>query len=301
MWILLIVIISLIPLVVTWFTSPEDIFIQKGEGPSPKREIFKRRTSWRLTKRGKAFVALFLLTGFFAFMQDLKSKDDTRQAKEEAKKELHIRDSLANDEQDRRDSISYNRFDSANLATVKALAEYSLEVDSATGRIIKTLRDSAKRTIINGPEPVLEIVVSPGDEDKLRSNHVNGNRYEVVVPLVSREANSANLNVVIHVAVSTTFIEEPFDYKYSHSMNPFKNFSSVNKDGGPTYTINTDGANYLWLWIKGTYTRLGGKQVHAIDRLYYCDVRNNRSGLMGGNIRKIITDRIIKSKKVFQL
>ena len=68
MWnVIIIVFVSLLPLIVTLITSPQDIFITNEK----KREtqIFKKNNKKNLSPRGWAFLASIILTALFAFLQ----------------------------------------------------------------------------------------------------------------------------------------------------------------------------------------------------------------------------------------
>jgi hypothetical protein len=164
--ILLLVLVSIVPLIVTLITSPQDIFIDKNTAPKP---IFKKSESWRLSKRGIAFLTSFLLTIILAYFQytntekaklneavktrkelaakDAASKKELAKRDLEAKKEQAKRDELAKNEQDRRDSISYKRLSDSKNETIIALAKYRLSVDEANKRIVRTIKDSVPKPL----------------------------------------------------------------------------------------------------------------------------------------------------------
>lgn len=110
---LVLIFVSLLPFVSTWLTSPQDIFLEKDEVFHKPKEIFKRKTSWRLTNKGKMFLGIAILTIFFAWVQYYQNQQATSELQSELslrdsinRAELRTRDIQSRQEQYRRDSIN---------------------------------------------------------------------------------------------------------------------------------------------------------------------------------------------------
>jgi cell division protein FtsL len=129
---ILIILVSLIPFVVTWITSPEEIFLSNDE--SKTKQIFKKRVNKKLSTKGKWFIVAILLTTVFAFFQFLQNDRDKLDLKNEREKS---------------ESKISNRVDSSRKVLFKdlsdALAKQNLLFDSAQKRIEKLVRDSTSR------------------------------------------------------------------------------------------------------------------------------------------------------------
>lgn len=128
----LIILASLIPFVVTWITSPEEIFLLNDE-PKPK-QIFQKKANKKLSTKGKWFIVAILLTtvfAFFQFLQSEKDKDNLRDEREKSERKIS------------------DRVDSSRKILFKdlsdALAKQNLLFDSAQKRIEKLVRDSASK------------------------------------------------------------------------------------------------------------------------------------------------------------
>ncbi len=74
---LIIVVVSLLPFISTWISSPQEIFLEEV-GRKEKKNIFKKRTSWTLTKKGKVFLGIACLTIIIAWIQLKTTKDQLK-------------------------------------------------------------------------------------------------------------------------------------------------------------------------------------------------------------------------------
>ncbi len=161
---------SLIPFVVTWITSPEEIFLSNDE-PRTK-QIFKRKANKKLSTKGIWFIVAILLTTAFAFFQFLQNEKDKIDLKSERdKSELEIS----------------NRVDSSRKVLFKdlsdALAKQNLRFDSAQKRIEKLVKDSTSRvTNYIQEETQPQVSLCLGDSSiKVEQIRVNGLMFRLRV------------------------------------------------------------------------------------------------------------------------
>jgi hypothetical protein len=115
--------------------------------------------------------------------------------------QLSIRDSIHAFREKESSEAFVSKLDSSKQSTIKLLAEYKLQIDSANNRIVKTFRDSSKTTIISTADPDLDICGDPGIK---LSSHVN-EAYEFNITVCNNFAPAENVYLKYHVVSKDKF------------------------------------------------------------------------------------------------
>ncbi|MBI1781207.1 MAG: hypothetical protein HYR66_07530 [Sphingobacteriales bacterium] len=284
MWnLILIILISLLPLIVTWITSPSEIFVEDGNLSKTRKEIFKRTISRRLSIRGWFFIGTFLMTAVFVVLQYRSQKN----AEKEAERKLQIKDSLNkveqgkrdtsfSKEQDRRDSISYTRLRDSKNETVEALAKYGLKYDSAQKRIEKLIKDSTGKTVNNIQEiiPFFGLKI-PVESEKFNSIHiakVSPLKDSLYLKFSCRDNTCFNVN--LNMAYVITRGAKSFFktiYLIRNTTTPKDGILNTYTEINPPFDLFD---NKIYFYFFGTYTNANSKTTFYISELYQYDSTN---------------------------
>ena len=277
----LIILASLIPFVVTWITSPEEIFLTTDE--SKPKQIFKKDTSKRLSKKGKWFIAAIVLTSIFASIQFIQNEKD--------KKAL-------NNERDIRDSIITAKINYGNDSSRKilfsnlseALAKQNLQYDSSQKRIEKLITDSSKRVtnVISENEPSLMLNTNPVTLDSSNGNY---RYFGINIKAFKGEVYNANLHLKVikesNKELSLFKINSDVGIENERLTEGMRTFIPVN--------LYASRGTILYFYVFGYYTNSTNKKKIPFDEICMFDLNDFVSAFLTAEpnrrIRKFLSTR----------
>lgn len=309
----ILVVVSLLPFISTWITSPQEIFLEESRFKK-SQPIFKRQTSWKLTRKGWYFLGIAVLSIFFAWVQynenqkstnDLKIQLATRDSinrtelrirDQQARKEQSVRDSVNNEKLRKRDSIAnlqlYKRDSFANVRiekgkneTIVALGKYSLRYDSSQQFIEKLIRDSSKTKVIAQSDPILNLCSDKAIEFHDSAGKVN--KFKAY--FCSKEAASRDFNITLYVGYTPSL--EKFSYTYFgkyEALSPHSSMSSDEQIISYFDVPNTINAVLIFVLIKGTYTNADRSKLFDVNSLFFYNAKTKRSGILKGDTERNI-------------
>ncbi len=297
--------ISLLPLVVVWITSPEDIFMSKNEISKEKPKIiFQKKQPKKLTNKGKLFFLIALITATLSWLQfdeneetanalrtelalrDSLNREEIR-LRDKASIELQLsRDSINNENVRRRDSISYKIVEQGKNETIVALGQYSLRYDSSQNRIEKLVKDSAKKVVYLAEEPNFQARLGSAIQF-IDSTDIE---YRFSLTFCSYVASSSRYNIQYYVGFLESINGQCF---YLYKETPFPMSMTLPKDGVgmtkfTTPKVSKDGL--VVVLVKGTFSNLDGSKTFPLQTVLYYDFKRDYSGLFRGGTEKRITD-----------
>lgn len=294
---IILIIVSLLPFISTWITSPQDIFIDNDYLKS-RKEIFKKRTSWRLTKKGWIFLGIAFLTILFSWIQyneniksakkfqnQLSERDsinrlELRIRDNQSRYEQRVRDSLSVEKIKIRDSLASAKVENGKNETILALAKYSLRYDSSQNVISKLIKDSARKTVIQPIDPVLGLCYNG-----LSRKKSNSDSLVITIRKCAEMALCKDINIEIYFVVS---LDSPLLKKHSNFLFATKE-KFIEKDGemrageyrANDFYLYVKGASkiyYVFAWVVGTYKNSDKTKIFDIDKVYFLDTKANYTG-----------------------
>lgn len=304
---IVLIIISLLPFISTYLTSPQDIFIEDS-GIKKRKEIFKKKASWKLTKKGKLYLVIAAFTILFAWIQyneniktaksfrdelamrDSINRTELRIRDYQSRRDLFVRDSINNDENRKRDSLSNDKVEKGKNETISSLAKYSLKYDSSQKLITRLIKDSAKKTIIQPIDPIL----------RLCENGISKKKYDydsliITIRKCAAEAQCKNVNVDIYIIASTDSLlslEKPnllFAAKQKFIEPGGEMFAGEYRANNISFSTKaTPRLFYVFAWVLGSYQNSDRTKTFNIDKMYFLDIKTNYMGIVS-------TPDIIKS------
>jgi len=266
---ILIILASLIPFIVTWITSPEEIFLEINE--SKAKQIFKKDTSKQLSRKGKWFIVAIVLTCVFAFIQFFQNEKDKK---------------VLNNERDFRDSIITAKInfgvDSNRKVLFKdlseALANQNLKIDTVTKKL-EILKDSARSKVMvfEGDAPLLNFCNQDGVSIKkivqdtcvflvklCCENSGSRNVDLTLISLASPLEPSMSLNQLIPTG-KTIFLSKNFSIPKSQSMNQEISISDQDIKKYKTF----------FFFMHGTYSNSTNTKTFSISSIVRYGMINN--------------------------
>lgn len=316
---IVLVFISVLPFVSTWITSPQDIFLEKEEGFSKPEKIFRKKTSWRLTNKGKIFLGIAALTIFFAWVQyrenekatsklenqlterDRINRAELRNRDQESRRELFyrdslnnaklkIRDSISNAQLNKRDSLASERVEKGKNETIAILGRYSLRYDSSQKRIEKLVKDSSKITEANLPD--FGFCNDTGFMVKPISNY----EYILKFRFCNMIAPAKKINMRFYVL--TRNVLDKYDFigespVLSDNLEAPINLVLTKDDGGKLTTPFK--LSQVYVLMQGNYTDSRGKTYIPVNTLVFYDLAQNKYGFP--SIQTVEVLRILLKEK----
>ncbi|MFN4249294.1 MAG: hypothetical protein ACK4EY_16320 [Flavipsychrobacter sp.] len=189
-----------------------------------------------------------------------------------------------------RDSVNSRKLDSSNRNTVKLLAEYGLKVDSANKVLVKVIRDSSKRVVIENIDPVLSVC----------DIHLTGNVLDTItikITFCSNDASSSDYKILTHIIATDSFTNNSklvyISRKYF--LEPVSRISSNNNFYNLFDFYNRSEFSLLYFYVTGTYSNGDNSKQYSINDVYYIDLNKNRNGLLSGDSRKRIISFVKKN------
>jgi hypothetical protein len=185
--------------------------------------------------------------------------------------------------------ISYHNY------TTGLLAKYGLKIDTLTNQIKET--DTKNKKAI--PPPIFEL--DPGNEIVLQDKI--DNKYKLRLNFKSADAASTNFNITLYLI--TQLDNGTMEYQGMIQPLPHSQKMETNSSWGKaiTYTpadVNNRLFKNLYLWMKGTYTDVGGNQALSIDQVYKfeCETKITKVINEGSETIRSFVKRSDKSKKI---
>lgn len=286
---IILIIVALLPFLTIWITSPQEIFIN-DENLKKERLIFKKRTSWKLTKKGWLFLGISALTIFLAWYQYQENIKNSNKFQGQLvlrdsinRDELRVRDLQYRNMQSFRDSLAGIKIEKGKNETILALAKYSLKYDSSQMIIQRIIRDSSKTNVIVPENPVF--YPCAGNEIEYKDSIAN--TYQFVVNFCSDIAASTNHNIFIYVGYLNSLTDGKFHYFLKNQA--VANETIIKKDGGVGsyfWIPKFDWSGLIVVLVKGKYTNIDGTKEFYLNTLYYYNMKSKKSGILKGNTEK---------------
>ena len=223
-----------------------------------------------------------------------------QQKNDEVKKDLQIKM-----EQDKRDSLlrrSYDssllvmkdKFDTTNFKTTAIIAEnlgkYGYRFDSANGSLSRLIKDSSKTKIFVGDDPVLSIGEFDGS-NPIAIKKILNKKITLAISLKSTDAGSSDFDLKY-----SFLLEDSSGYLlYAGDSYPINKNSIMAKNSiQVSFTeINTFlKPHFIYLWVRGKYKNIDKTKSFIIDEVYYHNNYGNTFGIMKGETRKKVIEKI---------
>ncbi|MBN8694087.1 MAG: hypothetical protein J0L69_12905 [Bacteroidetes bacterium] len=185
------------------------------------------------------------------------------------------------------------KLDSNIIIVTRALGEYHLKYDSAQKRIIQTIRDSIKTTVIQREQPTL-IMENPNEnigEAKTQGFILTKDKKHFQYSFQSKDATSKDVFIYASLVGSNNYT----DFEYMYLMN-WIDGETIPKDGIISGIIERDTTyKFIVIWSRGWYRNISGQTIH-FDKM---DIYNNRANtihILQGDTRKKI-EKLINKKE----
>jgi hypothetical protein len=295
-------------------TSPEELFIQDGSKQNRSKPIFKKPGSWKLTRKGWAFLGIAVLTAFLAWFQyhdneieqhklrselatrDSISREELRIRDKQTRAEQLHRDSISNENLRKRDSLASVRIEKGKNETIVALGKYSLRYDSAQKIIERLVKDSAKKTIIQPADPIFRLC---------NSNGITVKKYDldsliITVRKCNEVAESKKINVRIYLVIDIDSDEYSPKLMFLARWRLIEDNAEMAPDDMRSGDIgfgirNASQRGYrLYAWVKGTFMNSDLSKSFEIDKVYSVSLKSNFFGIC--LFPEFVKDFIIKNK-----
>jgi hypothetical protein len=277
-----IIVLIAVLLLISMITSSNDLINKSAKG-------------WNLiTKKGYRIILLNLIVIGLTVLQYYINKSTVKSNELVANKKQTDRDSTLKAQYDASLIAMKNRYDSANLNTIGTitdiLGKYGFKLDSTNNELLRVVEESSKTKVIIQDQPVLQLNGKDG------IHFLKSTKYSEIYELdiCSVDAASTNFSIFYYIAIEDTSYEVKF-IGYRDIDRTLR--LSENQCFQMTFEIpKTLDYKYIYIWIKGNYSNLNGKEFFPVDDLYYYNKADGRVGKRIGKRR----DRIIKymSEKV---
>lgn len=176
-----------------------------------------------------------------------------------------------------------DKLDSSNKVTNQILAENYLRLDSTNDRLVKIIKDSAKTTVLNSPDPVLRV-------DNLTVDSIDTNSYRISITVSCRDANCRldSFNELLLVQYTNTG-----SIFKAGEVNTRKLLKAFAKNETVTYYIITSPKwepVFIYYYWWGKYYNYDRTKTYPISEVTYYNLRGKSFGLIHGETRNKIID-----------
>ncbi len=243
--------------------------------------------------RGWIYLACTVLLMVLPTVQSI-IQDNINAAKDiENKKAELIRDSTLKAAYDTSVASIKRNSDASNFAQTltisQVLSKNNYELDSSNKELRKMIRDSSKKTIVNGPDPTFSVVETEGHRaiEIIKTNEVD---YTCIVHVKSADATTTRCQITAYVFIASD--SSITDFHYAGTFKDLFNLESgFTKDVPMSVRFELTTANkfdVLLVWLKGTYKNTDGTKTFPINTLYSFNIKNREFGIY----RKEFMDRL---------
>jgi hypothetical protein len=245
----------------------------------------------KFTPVGIATIILGILLIIFSVLQYKQIKKDETEKEEQAKSEQDNRDIKLQKRYDSSLLVMQSKFEEANNKSDSIVSEnlgkYGYKFDSIQNRLVNLNRIT---TINNGDDPVLDI--ASDDEAKgIEIKSIKDKEYYLQISLISNDAGSSSLEIKYSFVCDDTtgylyYHNQSVPVNYSHAIGKNKyvvSFSSI-------YPIFRP--HFIYVWARGKYKNIDKTKSYFFDQVYYYNVYGNTFGIMKGNTRLRIIEKV---------
>lgn len=229
------------------------------------------------------YICTVVLAVLPAIQKELQ--DDIDEKKEKANLEAQDkRDGALRRSYDSSLLVMKGKFDTTTSIVSETLGKYGYKLDSSN-LVLVNIRDSAKTRIIEADIPVVQL-----SRDFTAMPEYNPNGYsKFAITILSSDAGSSHFNIRYSLLMASSL-----DGPYTYINNELKEFPSyhlrISKDATitafPYLILNKN--SLIFIWMRGTYTRLDGSGNFSINDTYCYNIPANSLTSIVGNTRQAI-------------
>jgi hypothetical protein len=247
--------------------------------------------------RGYIFIAcsilLVILPAALYVIQSRSDKEE-RDARDAALRKDYLT-SVTKQQQDYRASVMQIRkdFGDSSYRTEVVIAQIlSIQRDSldiANKRIIKLMHDSGNIKTVLPDQPVLDVMNMQEGKEGFKFIKYEDGVFHYSINVLSQDGASCCYNLKLS-AVALDSASNQLAY-----IGPIRSGLTATDDlakfGAYQWTFQISYPrlyDWLYLWVRGTYSDREGKHTYTIDKVYYNRKGPNTGGSMGGDTRKSV-------------
>jgi hypothetical protein len=252
-----------------------------------------KKSRVKLKGHGYVFIICAILMVIFPLVQYYfqSKQDDQKENKrktEQAKRDRELRiEYEASVSQIRRDFGDSNYRTLTVIGNILSIQRDSLDI--ANKRIIKLMHDSGNIKTVLPDQPVLDVINMQEGKEGFKYIKYEDGVYHYSINILSQDGASCCYNLKLS-AVALDSASNQLAY-----IGPIRSGLTATDDlakfGAYQWTFQIDYPrlyDWLYLWVRGTYSDREGKHTYTIDKVYYNRKGPNTGGSMGGNTRKSV-------------